>query len=33
MSLAIHTDVKEPAETPEEIDKLAKKVSVRRLNF
>src|SRR5262250_3800663 len=33
MSLAIHTDVKEPAETPEELAKLAEKVSVRRLNF
>ena len=33
MSLAIHTEVKEPAETPEEIAKLAEKVSVRRLNF
>ena len=33
MSLAIHTDVKEPAETPEELAKLAEKVSMRRLNF
>ena len=33
MSLAIHTDVKEPTETPEELAKLAEKVSVRRLNF
>ena len=33
MSLAIHTDVKEPAEIPEEIVVLAEKVSVRRLNF
>jgi len=33
MSLAIHTDVKEPAETPEEIAKLSEKVSVRRLDF
>jgi phosphate transport system ATP-binding protein len=33
MSLAIHTDVKEPVETPEELAKLAEKVSVRRLNF
>ena len=33
MSLAIHTEVKEPAETPEETPKLAEKVSVRRLNF
>ena len=33
MSLAIHTEVKEPAGTPEEIGKLAEKVSVRRLNF
>ena len=33
MSLAIHTDVKEPTETLEELAKLAEKVSVRRLNF
>jgi phosphate transport system ATP-binding protein len=33
MSLAIHTDVKEPAETPSEIATLDEKVSVRRLNF
>jgi phosphate transport system ATP-binding protein len=33
MSLAIHTDVKEPTETPEELAELAEKVSVRRLNF
>jgi phosphate transport system ATP-binding protein len=33
MSLAIHTDVKEPAEAPEELAKLTEKVSVRRLNF
>ena len=33
MSLAIHTGVKESAETPEELAKLAEKVSVRRLNF
>jgi phosphate transport system ATP-binding protein len=33
MSLAIHTDVREPAETPSEIAKLEAKVAVRGLNF
>ena len=33
MSLAIHTDVKEPAETPAETAAVEKKVSVKRLNF
>ena len=33
MSLAIHTDVKEPAATPAEIAKVEAKVSVKRLNF
>ena len=33
MSLAIHTDVKEPAATPAEIAKMETKVAVKRLNF
>ena len=33
MSLAIHTDVKEPAETPAETAAVENKVSVKRLNF
>jgi phosphate transport system ATP-binding protein len=33
MSLAIHTEIKEPAETPSEIAALEPKVSVRKLNF
>jgi phosphate transport system ATP-binding protein len=33
MSLAIHTDVQEPALKPSEIAKMEEKVSVRRLNF
>jgi phosphate transport system ATP-binding protein len=33
MSLAIHTEVKEPAQAPSEIAKLEEKVAVRRLNF
>jgi phosphate transport system ATP-binding protein len=33
MSLAIHTEVKEPAQMPAEIAKLEEKVSVRQLNF
>ena len=33
MSLAIHTDVKEPAATPAEIAKMEAKVAVKRLNF
>jgi phosphate transport system ATP-binding protein len=33
MSLAIHTDVKEPAETPAETAAVEKKVAVKRLNF